>query len=119
MKKFQKSVKKLLSVAGKPIRITCGNSDKQVTAIIQPMRYKNKMYLSMGRNHLGFNDNECFLYIGPPDFDFSETSERTVIEDGERSYNVSRADKISLGSETLYIWAVLTLRIKEGSYDLG
>ena len=80
-----------------------------VKAIIQPMRYKNKMYLDMDRNELGFRDNECFLYIGPPWPDFCHLWNGVVIK--------SRADKISFGGETVYIWAVLKPRIKDDLYD--
>ena len=87
-------------------------------AFIQPMRYKNKLYVDMKITELGFNDTECFLYLGPADVDFTGSERHTTVHSlsGKRSYNVSRADKISVGGEVLYIWAVLTPHIKGDVY---
>ena len=118
MSTLSRGVAKLLDRAGSEARILTGfEGDTTVKAIIQPMRYKNKMYLSMDRNELGFRDNECFLYIGPPVPDFCGAEHETIIKTEDRSYGVSRADRISFGGEVVYIWAVLTLRIKENGYD--
>ena len=57
------------------------------------------------------------MYLGPRDVDFSGKERDTWIKSGDRSYNVSRADPVLIGGKTQYIWAVLTLRLKDGEYD--
>lgn len=91
----------------------------ETKAIIQPMRYKNKLYIDMANTEIGLNDTECFLYLGPARVDFTTSERNTSVYamNANRSYNVSRADRISIGEEVLYIWAVLTPRIKGDSYD--
>ncbi|MBQ1183315.1 MAG: hypothetical protein IIX60_02570 [Clostridia bacterium] len=102
---------------GEPITVSIEGVSHQVYAIIQPMRYKNKLYLEQERNELGFKDSECFLYLGPAEADFAGVERYTWIKTEDRSYNVSRADRIAIGGKTQYIWAVLTLRLKDGEYD--
>lgn len=102
---------------GEPITVTIDKTAHNVYAIIQPMRYKNKLYLEQERNELGFKDSECFLYLGPKEADFAGVERYTWIKTNDRSYNVSRADRIAIGGKTQYIWAVLTLRLKDGEYD--
>ncbi|MFR7854538.1 MAG: hypothetical protein ACLU40_02830 [Acutalibacteraceae bacterium] len=118
MSRFSKGVERLLQRSGSDAIVYYPNElNVSVKAIIQPMRYKNKMYLDMDRNELGFRDNECFLYIGPPWPDFCHLWNGVVIKSGGRSFGISRADKISFGGETVYIWAVLKPRIKDDLYD--
>ena len=43
-------------------------------AFMQPLRYKNKMYLNGVNTVIGFNSQEHYLYIGPPDHDADKQS---------------------------------------------
>lgn len=115
--KFKKSINSAFEKAGQKARVVVGNNTVSVKAIIQPMRYKNKLYMDMGNTVLGLNDSECFLYLGPAEPDLSGKEMQTAIFTADRAYNVSRADRIMFNDEVLYIWAVLTPRIKEGQYD--
>ncbi len=111
---FQKEVLTLLEAIGEKATVTVGENEWQINAIIQPMRYKNKLYIEQERTQLGFKDTECFLYLGPAEPDFAGLESDTAIKTHDRMYNVSRADRISLKGITQYIWAVLTPRIKDG-----
>lgn len=111
---FQKEVLTLLEAIGEKVTVTVGENEYSINTIIQPMRYKNKLYIEQERTELGFRDTECFLYLGPAEPDFAGLENDTVITSNGRNYNVSRADRISLKGITQYIWAVLTPRIKDG-----
>ncbi len=114
---FEKTISRFFKESGAQTSIHLGQMTYNVKAIIQPMRYKNKLYIELGRTELGFKDSECFLYLGPSDVDFSGAEMETYITTADRSYNVSRADRIMLGEKVAYIWAVLTPRIKDGIYE--
>ena len=114
---FSEKVDVMLQSIGEPITVSIEGINHPVYAIIQPMRYKNKLYLEQERTELGFKDSECFLYLGPRDVDFAGVEQNTWIKTNDRSYNVSRADRVAIGGKTQYIWAVLTLRLKDGEYD--
>lgn len=111
---FQKEVLTLLEAIGERATVTVGEKEYSINAIIQPMRYKNKLYIEQERTELGFRDTECFLYLGPAEPDLAGLESDTVINSRDRVYNVSRADRISLKGITQYIWAVLTPRVKDG-----
>ena len=116
---INQSVAFLFEKIGEKVSVCSRSGEKSVNAVIQPMRYKNKLYLDMTWGELGFKDSECFLYLGPPEVDFTGFESETHIKTNDRAYCVSRADRISVGGDIVYIWAVLTPRIKENAYDIG
>lgn len=110
-------LEKMLLNFGDSATVTVGKETVAVNALIRPMRYKNKLYIDMERTDLGFKDSECFLYLGPAVPDFCGSEEKTIISSLNKKYSVSRADRITLSGEPMYIWAVLTPRIKDGVYN--
>ena len=84
------------------------NTDSTQTApfkcFIQPLRYKNKMYLYGVNTEIGYNSQGYYLYIGPPEHDLT-LNEDTLIIDGDIKYQIDRAEKIKFGEEVLYVWA--------------
>lgn len=76
-------------------------------AMIQPLRYKNKMYLYGVNTEIGFNSQGYYLYIGPPEQDLTTaTDEFYLSADGEK-FQVERAEKVYLRGDLLYVWAIL------------
>lgn len=77
-------------------------------AVVQPLRYKNKMYLDGTFTKIGKNTGGYYLYIGPPDHDVAglAASARLVDADGKR-YSIDRGEKVWFGNEIFYIWAIL------------
>ena len=75
-------------------------------AFIQPLRYKNKMYLYGVNTEIGYNSQGYYLYIGPPEHDLT-VNEDALIIDGDIKYQIDRAEKIKFGEEVLYVWAVV------------
>ncbi len=73
---------------------------------IQPLRYKNKMYLYGVNTEIGYNAQGYYLYIGPPEYDLTQ-NEDAIIIDGDIKYQIDRAEKIKFGDEVLYVWAVV------------
>ncbi len=114
---FSEKVAVMLKTIGEPITVSIKGAEHDIYALIQPMRYKNKLYLEQERTELGFKDSECFLYLGPSGTDFAGVERYTKIITADRTYNVSRADRIVIEGKTQYIWAILTLRLKDGEYD--
>lgn len=108
-----------LEKAGEETNVVIGETGTRVCALIEPMRYKNKLYLEMPRDILGFTDKECFLYLGPASADFVGQESDTVIRTEGKAYNVTRADRMIVSGEVQYIWAVLTSRVRNGAYDVG
>ena len=93
---------------GKDVFITnsTGWQSPVFRAAIQPLRYKNKMYLYGVNTEIGYNSQGYYLYIGPPEHDLT-LNEDALIIDGDIKYQIDRAEKIKLGEEVLYVWAVV------------
>lgn len=117
--RISEKFKSFLEKAGEKTNVVIGQESNMTYALIEPMRYKNKLYLEMPRDILGFTDKECFLYLGPSDVDFVGAENDTVIRTVSKAFNVTRADRLMVAGEPQYIWAVLTPRVKDGAYDIG
>lgn len=89
----------------------------EIRAFIQVMRYKNKIYIDLPQGEIGRRDNGCFLYIGPPEHDFTDKIDATKIFFAGQKYRVRRAQRIYFGNRPLYIWAVLYRTIRDGEYE--
>ena len=77
-------------------------------AVIQPLRYKNKMYLEDKRLELGVSDMSYYLYLGPANHDLSELNTNDyLVRADSRDFFITRAEKVYLGKNVFYIWAVL------------
>ena len=74
---------------------------------IQPLRYKNKMYLNGVNTVIGFNSQGHYLYIGPPDHDLSTLSNDNWIEAEGKKFTVDRCEKVYLKNEVVYVWAII------------
>ncbi len=77
-------------------------------AFIQPLRYKNKMYLDGVNTAIGYNSQGHYLYIGPANHDLTGVNDSsTWIESDNVKYKVDRAEKVYYGNSVLYIWAII------------
>jgi len=74
---------------------------------IQPLRYKNKMYLDGVYTEIGFNSQGRYLYIGPPVPDLTLASDTATLSSGDTSYRIDRAERVYNGNEVFYIWAII------------
>lgn len=108
-----KTLTLLIHKYGKDVMVQIGDVKTNCRAIINPLRYKNKMYLDADMSDFGAIDRTRFLYIGPPEPDFTKNWEGTTILSQGQKYSVTRADMLCLGDMPLYIWAVLG-SVKEG-----
>ncbi len=77
-------------------------------AFIQPLRYKNKLYMTGDFTPIGRNTQDLYLYLGPKSHDFSDSSKNYKIHDSfDNAYIVDRAEPIIFKGEAIYIWAII------------
>ncbi len=93
------------------IKTEQGEILNEMQAFICPLRYKNKMYLYGVNTEIGFNPEGYYLYIGPPEI--SLEGENGYIESGGEKYRIDRNERVYLGSEVLYIWAIIRRMTEE------
>ena len=99
---------------GKDMKIIYPNGS--VTPIfkgfIQPLRYKNKMYLYGVNTEIGYNSQGYYLYIGPPQYDLTKYPEATVVCDNQK-YMIDRCEKMDFKGKPVYVWAIIRTVIEE------
>lgn len=85
-----------------------GWSSEIFHGFIQPLRYKNKMYLDGVYTVIGFDNQGKYLYIGPAKHDLTafDTANGHILCDGTK-YTVDRAEKVYCGKSPLYVWAII------------
>lgn len=89
------------------VEIHDGGTTKTCKAFIQPLRYKNKMYLDGIYTEIGFNSQGHYLYIGPPKPDLTILSDSGYISADGTDYRIDRAERVYIGEEVFYIWAII------------
>lgn len=76
-------------------------------AFLQPLRYKNKMYLQGVYTDAGLSAQGYYLYIGPSEPDLHSAKENGFLTADGKKYQIDRAEYVCRGNEVWYIWAVL------------
>lgn len=77
-------------------------------AFLQPLRYKNKMYLEGTYTVLGKDPNSLYLYIGSAKHDVTRVPKGTRVTDVDgKQYLIQRAEKVCRGEAPYYFWAIL------------
>lgn len=79
---------------------------------IQPLRYKNRMYVGGKQIPDGYRDGGNFTMTCPPVADFTQRGVRIRRKNG-LEYTVKRADDVVFEDSVLYVWAVLTPFVKK------
>lgn len=95
---------------GKDVFITnsTGWQSPVFRAAIQPLRYKNKMYLGGVYTEIGKAKYDYFLYIGPPDHDISRLSaDSRIIDSSGRGFTVDHCETVHYKNMPFYIWAIV------------
>lgn len=108
---YKRLTEKALKRCGRRCIIKPFGSDEQltVTALINPLLHKNKMYI--GGTYLpdGFCDGGHYLYIGEPSVSLDNMPIGSVIVCGENTYSIKHSEQYFIGSDVLYTWAILQL----------
>ena len=103
-KDIAEQIKSLMKEAGQQVEIVSGGVTKSIYAFLQPLRYKNKMYIELQPSEVGRVDDGCYLYLGPADTDF--LADDIMYAHGRR-FVVQRVEKVYLFSKPLYSWATV------------
>lgn len=82
-------------------------------AFIQPLRYKNKMYLMGVRSKLGWIDQSHYLYIGPAEKDVASLTSAARIRSQNENFYIVKAENVHLGDNIFYNWAVIRAVVED------
>ena len=103
-------IKRIMERFGRQVTLCLpddGGESEPFGAFVQPLRYKNKMYLGGVNTRIGFNREGHYLYLGPPEHDLTTLSRGAWIAHGEERYTIDRAEVVFFGDEPSHIWAII------------
>lgn len=84
-------------------------TDKAVfSAFLQPLRYKNKIYLSGVPTELGYDGLNKYLLLAPPEVDIKYLEGSTfTLSFGSDTFSTDHCEPVYLGRKKLYYWAIV------------
>jgi hypothetical protein len=102
------SIRKNMERFGRQVQLCLpdGWRSESFGAFLQPLRYKNKMYLGGVNTRIGFNREGYYLYLGPPEHDLTQLPREAWIQAGDERYTVDRAEVVYFGDERSHVWAI-------------
>ncbi|MCQ2479493.1 MAG: hypothetical protein MJ120_02540 [Clostridia bacterium] len=107
---MQLNINEMFNKFGREIRLARddGWSSPIYHGFIQPLRYKNKIYLDGVYTVIGFDNQGKYLYIGPPEHDLTrfDSTVGHIEADGVK-YTIDRAEKVYYSDEPVYVWAII------------
>jgi len=105
---IEAKVTAMLEHCGTPFSVATGGKVLSSFAMIQPLRYKNKLYVELQPSEVGRIDDGCFLYLGPSHIIFEADDK---LEFADKKFVVERFENVYLFGKTIYNWAILRPRV--------
>ncbi len=90
---------------GSQVTICQGGQRIPARAFVEPLRYRNKIYIGGEYRPLGVAIREKYLYIGRPAYRLHEN--RSVIEAHGERYLVKRSETFFVRDLPVYEWAIM------------
>ena len=99
------SVIKSIQTYGEDITVINDDDTVSAKAFIEPLHYRNKIYIGGEHRTLGMKYLEKYLYVGIPDIPLVEN--KTIIERKDEKYLVKRVERYYVKEQVAYTWAIL------------
>lgn len=105
---FDKEVEKLLKSFGRKMTVTKNGEEQEIFGFLQPLRYKNKMYLSGLTTELGYNTARKYLLISASSVKLKEREkESVVITSSDGRYLCDHSETVTFGVTECYCWSIV------------
>ena len=96
---------KSIQIYGEDITVINDDDTVLTRAFIEPLRYRNKIYIGGGYRTLGVKHSEKYLYVGIPDITLVEN--KTIVKRKNNEYLVKRVERYYVGEQIAYTWGIL------------
>ncbi len=101
---------RVLSRLGRAVALVLPEETRTIKAVIQPLRYKNKIYLGGSFLPPGRIDGGHYLYLGPCSERLEKLPFGTYLRAQDGEYAIKRSDTVYVGETPAYVWAILQKR---------
>ncbi|MBQ1242788.1 MAG: hypothetical protein II356_02505 [Clostridia bacterium] len=99
---------KLFSEMGVTFSFVKDGSTTDFDCVFQPLRYKNKIYLSGIPTELGYNSMRKYLIMTPLQVPFESLDGVTnYLQFESCKYRIDHYEKVYFKNEPLYYWAII------------
>ena len=99
------SVIKSIQTYGEDITVINDDDTVLARAFIEPLRYRNVIYVGGEYRNLDMKCSEKYLYVGIPDITLVEN--KTIVKRKDNEYLVKRVEKYYVKEQVAYTWAIL------------
>ena len=99
------SVIKSIQTYGEDVTVINDDNKVSTRAFVEPLRYRNKIYIGGEYRTLGMKHSEKYLYVGVPDVTLVEN--KTIIKRKDNEYLVKRVERYYVKEQIAYTWAIL------------
>ena len=101
---------KYINKFGRNIKIynSAGELVQELNCLIQPLRYKNKLYLSGVPTELGYDGLNKYLLICPPEINIKDIDGincRLCL--GDEAFGVDHYETVYRFGKAFYLWAII------------
>ena len=102
------SITKELERYGEKFTVTDKNNKVigKFVAIIEPLRYKNKMYLQGTATEIGYNREDYYLIMASPDIDPKSIDHSCTVSNSSKSFVIDKAELVKVRGVPVYIWLI-------------
>lgn len=108
MNSVEKNTLNILKKFGVKMSLISGGEKTDFKAFIQPLRYKNKMYIDSNVTELRYENTRRFLLISPPSIDVScADGHDSFLSDGIYEYSINHSELVCLGNRPAYRWSII------------
>ncbi len=98
------SLAALIAKAGNTVSLW--GTDTAWQAIVEPLRYRNKLYVEETAVAAGMIDRTAFLYIGLPENDLTVYPRGTLFACNGQLMTMAHCETTFVGDRKRYVWAV-------------
>lgn len=110
---ISQSVSSMLDKYGADVEIRTEGETVNSKAFIEPLRYKNKIYIGGKYHRIG--KSERYIYIGKPNYPL--IANETIIKSQDKEYMVKRCEYYRQDDLIFYVWAIVDLIGAEDDFE--
>lgn len=106
--RYDPETDRLIKRFGRKLKKLADGEETEFYGFIQPLRYKNKMYLNGISTELGYNTTKKYLLISQADVKLKQSErENVIITATDGKYCCDHSETVCFGEKECYCWSII------------